>query len=62
MVESPVDLDVVAVHAAVPGSTLAPECLQMRDSPSSNALPGEKADFDSAWFSQLPWTGVKGIV
>lgn len=58
-VESPGDFDMVTVHTAVPGAALYPECLEIGDSSTAEALPGKEADLDFAWLSQLPWAGVK---
>ena len=46
-VELPVDLDLIAVHTAVPGATLSmAKRLEVWDSPIAEALPREQTNFD----------------
>ena len=45
-VEPPVDLDAVAVHAAIPCPAFPAQRLEIRDSSGAKALPREDADFD----------------
>jgi len=45
-VELPVDLDLIAVHTAVPGATLTAKCLEVWKSPIAEALPREQANLD----------------
>ena len=42
----PVDLDLIAVHTAVPGVTLTAKRLEVWDSPIAEALPREQTNFD----------------
>ena len=45
-VELPVDLDTVAVHAAVPGFCLLPQSFEAGDASTTETLPREDPDFD----------------
>jgi hypothetical protein len=45
-VEPPVDLDLVAIHAAIPCPALPAQRLEIRNSPGARALPREDVDFD----------------
>jgi hypothetical protein len=45
-VEFPVDLDTVAVHAAVPGFCLLPQGFETWDASTTETLPREYPDFD----------------
>jgi hypothetical protein len=44
--EDPVDSDSITVHVAVPGATLTPQSLQIRDPSGAKALTREQTDFD----------------
>ena len=56
-VEFPVDLDAVAVHAAVPGSAFPAQRLEIRDSSGTEALPRKEADFDFRLIEPSPVGG-----
>ena len=45
-IEFPGDLDAIAVHPAIPGATLTAKRLEVWDSPITETLPREEADFD----------------
>jgi hypothetical protein len=58
-IEFPIDLDSVPVHAAIPGSALAPKRLEIRDSPGAKTLPRENSNFDFCLVEPTSVAGVK---